>query len=164
MGGIRVVLKPGITIHAQDATVQAIEKLGLPLNGAKIAAFTDEDAITIGPRAIELFYPGAGHAPDNSVVFLPGENILFAGCMVKSARSADLGNREDAVLVSWPVSLLKLLDRFGHTKTDVPSPRHADLVIPGHGPPGRVDLIHHTLGLLEQEMSTTTHNGHAKHD
>jgi metallo-beta-lactamase class B len=166
IGGLGAFAKTGIVVYAQEMTADAIEKLDL---GVKVERFREELTIHLGPRTVELYYPGPGHSRDNSVVWLPGENILFAGCIVKSARSADLGNREDAFLASWPISILHLLERYGRGKEEtLPEAtaifRHADLVIPGHGPPGRIELLHHTLGLLEQEMSSATHNGHSKHN
>jgi metallo-beta-lactamase class B len=159
MGGLPGIAKPDLVVHAHELTARAVEKLGL---GVKIVPFSDEDTVEIGDHRLELFYPGPGHTKDNIVVWLPDEHILFAGCLVKSAKSAELGNREDAVIRSWPMSVLRTLERYGVPPVEEGEGhlehRHAELVIPGHGPPGNINLLHHTLGLLEQDLSVEKEN------
>lgn len=142
IGGI-FALTSSTTVYAQEMTVKRLERLGV---GVNVEAYEDRLRLDAAGQEIEVYYPGAGHTEDNAVVWLPEDKILFAGCLVKSSRSTELGNREHAVLTDWPFSVLKLLEHFGD----------AELVIPGHGPPGRIDLVSHTLGLLEQTLSTTS--------
>lgn len=80
---------------------------------------------------IEVFYPGAGHSPDNVVVWLPEQKILFGGCFVKPE---GLGNLSDAVIEDWPASAEKLIKRY----------RNAKLVVPGHGAVGDTSLLEKT--------------------
>lgn len=87
---------------------------------------------------IEVFYPGPAHTVDNIIVYLPEHHVLFGGCMVKSLSSRTLGFTGDADLESWPSSLENLLRTYPDAK----------LVVPGHGRPGGLDLIRHTLDLL----------------
>jgi metallo-beta-lactamase class B len=75
---------------------------------------------------------------DNIVVWVPSEQILFVGCMVKSMRSNDLGNIVDGDLKAYPVTINKLIDKFPNAK----------IVIPGHGQFGGFELIKHTKELL----------------
>ncbi|MCK6551710.1 subclass B1 metallo-beta-lactamase [Myxococcota bacterium] len=142
IGGI-FALTASTTVYAQEITVKRLERLGV---GVNVEAYEDRLRLDAAGQEIEVYYPGAGHSEDNAVVWLPEDLILFAGCLVKSSRATELGNREDAVISDWPFSVLKLLEHFGD----------AELVIPGHGPPGRIDLVSHTLGLLEQTLSTTS--------
>jgi metallo-beta-lactamase class B len=62
---------------------------------------------------------------------------IFAGCMVKSAKSDDLGNTVDGDLTVYPQTIDKLIKKFPM----------AQIVIPGHGEPGGVELIMHTKEL-----------------
>lgn len=94
--------------------------------------------ITVGDEVIELFYPGPSHSPDNIVVFFPGKNVLFGGCMVKELKAKNAGFTGDADMERWPASLGMVLDRY----------RGAAFVIPGHGKTGDTSLIRHTIGLL----------------
>lgn len=153
VGGALALAGKGIIVHAQTQTAHALEELNL---GLQILPFESEATVMLGDRKLELLYPGPGHTRDNVVVYLPDERVLFAGCLAKSRRATDLGNREDAVLEAWPRALLRLLARFGVPGEDAPAAsitERVDLVVPGHGPPGHLDLIHHTLGLLEQELA-----------
>ena len=80
---------------------------------------------------IEAFYPGAGHTPDNLVVWLPKQKILFGGCFVKPE---GLGNLSHAVIADWPASAEKLINRYGDAK----------IVVPGHGNIGDASLLEKT--------------------
>lgn len=80
---------------------------------------------------IEVFYPGAGHSPDNVVIWLPKQKILFGGCFVKPE---GLGNLGDAVIEEWPASAEKLIKRY----------RTAKIVVPGHGNIGDASLLEKT--------------------
>nr|AIA12314.1 SPM_beta_lactamase [uncultured bacterium] len=84
-----------------------------------------------------VYYPGPAHSPDNLVVYLPSKRILFGGCMVR-ALDYDLGNTADADLKNYYKSALSL-KRFP-----------AEIVIPGHGQKGGMDLIDHTITLASK--------------
>lgn len=86
---------------------------------------------------IEVFYPGAGHTQDNIVVWLPHEKILFGGCLVKSLKSNNLGNTEDANIKAWPKTIENIKKQYPEIK----------LVVPGHGPKGDKRLLTHTQQL-----------------
>src|SRR5690606_14098482 len=83
---------------------------------------------------IELFHPGAAHAPDNVVVWLPEARVLFGGCMVREADTMHPGNLSDADLDAWPGAMDRLVERYGS----------ASIVVPGHGRPGGPELLRHT--------------------
>lgn len=86
---------------------------------------------------MSVFYPGAGHAEDNVVVWLPKEKILFGGCFVRSLQAKSLGNTEDAVISEWSNSIQKVINRYPDIK----------LVVPGHGKIGDISLLTHTQKL-----------------
>ena len=87
---------------------------------------------------IEVYYPGPSHAADNVVVYFLRRKLLFGGCMVKSINSRNLGFTGDADMKQWPISLKKVLEKYGD----------AQIVVPGHGAIGGIELIKHTLTLF----------------
>jgi len=93
-------------------------------------------AVAIGP--IEAFYPGPGHARDNIVVYVPGARILFGGCAVHEMARRGPGNIADADLDAWPTSLRMVKGRYPDAK----------VVIPGHGIPGGIELLDHSIAVL----------------
>lgn len=97
--------------------------------------------LTFGDESIEIYYPGETHSPDCITVYFPNKKILFGGCMIKSLNSGKLGNVSDANLEAWPKSLNKVLESF----------QDAEIIIPGHGEWGNIDLITHTLNLLDKK-------------
>ena len=100
--------------------------------------FKDSIQLELGDKLINCYYFGAAHSLDNIVVWIPSEQILFAGCMIKSINSKDLGNTVDGDLIAYPKTIDKLINKFPTVK----------IVIPGHGPFGGFDLIQHTRNLL----------------
>jgi metallo-beta-lactamase class B len=115
--------------------------------GAAVLAATggcralDDDALDVqlGNETLAVRFLGAGHCPDNLVVWLDRRRILFGGCLIKPAGSTGLGNLADADLEEWPQTLERCAALF-------PEPL---LVVPGHGAPGDPLLLAHTLDLLE---------------
>jgi metallo-beta-lactamase class B len=92
------------------------------------------------PLGFEVFYPGAGHAGDNVVVWLPEAKVLFGGCLVKAQAAADLGFVGDADLASWPKAVEAVRKRYGT----------AAIVVPGHGEIAGPAALVHTLELLRK--------------
>jgi len=134
-GGIPALTRRGIPVAALDLTIDklrgSVERLPRPL--LTVAAPVRPDAL-----GFEAFYPGAGHAADNIVVWFPAPKILFGGGLVKSEAATDLGNTADADLTSWPRAVKAVLDRY-------PT---AALVVPGHSAVGTTAALTHTIDLL----------------
>lgn len=137
MGGIDVALDRGLKTWGHSRTASLATDYGL---SAPLSLFDDHLTVTVGKRPVELYYPGAGHAPDNIVASIPDRRLLFGGCLVKSAAAESLGFRGDADLASWPGSIDAVRSRF----PDV------TLIVPGHGEPGTVELYDNTLRLLQE--------------
>ena len=81
---------------------------------------------------------GPGHTADNIVTWIPDERVLFGGCLVRSASARTLGYTKEADLERWPSTLESLMAEFGTAR----------LIVPGHGSPGGLELLEHTLELL----------------
>ncbi|MBF0407922.1 MAG: subclass B1 metallo-beta-lactamase [Candidatus Riflebacteria bacterium] len=139
IGGISTLISEGIPGMANLATCFRAFK-----DGYSVPELLDFDhKINLDQIRIEYFFPGAGHTPDNSVVWLPNEKILFGGCFIKSYDSKSLGNLAEANVSEWQVSLRRIVKKF---------PK-AEIVVPGHGDPGGKELIDHTLQLSREYLS-----------
>ncbi len=144
-----------VVTHAHDdriSGVPAAQKAGIravghPLTrelGMRLFEFGPEPLpelaeggpVTVGP--VELYFPGAGHAPDNIVAWIPSANILFGGCLIKDGRSESLGYTGDADLENWPKAVEAVQKAY-------PA---AQRVVPGHGLVGDATLLAHTREIL----------------
>jgi metallo-beta-lactamase class B len=136
MGGLEFLQKQKIESYANQMTIDIakIKKLPVPMHG-----FKDSLQLQLGNKMIQCYYLGAAHTMDNIVVWIPSEQILFAGCMVKSAHSKDLGNTVDGDLIAYPKTMDRLIKKFPMAK----------IVIPGHGESGGFDLIKYTKELTQ---------------
>jgi metallo-beta-lactamase class B len=137
LGGIREVHRRGIkTISLQlTATLARQNQLEAPQQ-----TFTKSLAVALGKEKTQLLFLGAGHSPDNIVVWLPRQKVLHGGCLIKDAQAQDLGNVNDADLQEWPKTMHKALQQFGN----------ANIVVPGHGEPSGIEAIKRTLELLKE--------------
>ncbi len=133
-GGVSALKALGIRTVAHPLTTRLAQAHGLPtpepLVGFADGAFRLDDWC-------ELFLPGAGHTRDNIVVYVPDAQILYGGCFLKAATSADLGNLSDAVVSDWAASVEKMRVRYANPK----------ITVPGHGTISG-DATGRTLALL----------------
>ncbi len=131
IGGIPALGARGVPVSAREETARRVAERGMSATLQPLA-----DAQEWGP--LSVFFPGAGHSPDNLVVADGDRGLLYGGCFVKDASARDLGNLEDADVAAWPRSLERVRQRF-------PDARQ---VLPGHGEPGGPELLTHTQALL----------------
>jgi len=136
-GGLDAVYERPVVVHGHAGTSESLHAAGRP---PLHWTFEFEERLELGGEKIHLFYPGPGHTRDNVVVWLPRRQILFVGCLVKSAAARDLGNVDEADMKNWPVAVRRIIERY----------RDAEILVPGHGKPGGVELLSHTMELLEQ--------------
>lgn len=99
----------------------------------------DEEEFSFKAGRLEVFYPGPGHTIDNVVVWLPKENILFGGCFVKGLEWNNIGYIGDASIDRWADSIRKTKSRYPRSIT----------IIPGHGEIGNIQLLDHTIQLVQ---------------
>jgi metallo-beta-lactamase class B len=132
-GGVGALLRRRIPVAALDLTVASLEKRGVRGVTTLFAAATGAYK---GDRGFEAFYPGPGHAPDNIVLKI--DDVVFGGCLIKSAAARDLGFTGDANLAAWPAAVRRVSERYGKAT-----------VVPGHGPVDATGVVYeHTLKLL----------------
>lgn len=130
-GGVPALTAQGIAVYGLEETAKLAKEDGLP-----VPSSTASPTQSLGP--VDLFFPGAGHAPDNLVVWHRDSGVLFGGCFVKDGAAKDLGNLSDADVAAWPASLERTRQRFPDMR----------VVVPGHGEPGGPELLTHTQSLL----------------
>ena len=135
MGGLKYIQSIGIPSYANEKTRAIAESKNLPIPQK---GFTDSLILHLGDRIAVCKYYGPAHTADNIVTWIPSEQVLFGGCMVKEMKSKNMGNIEDADHVAWPETIRRVIAAY-------PSAR---VVIPGHGSVGGTELLTHTLELL----------------
>ncbi len=108
----------------------------------KQAAFLilKDTVFTVGQYSFQTYYGGAGHAPDNIVLWFAKDKLLYGGCLVKSIEAADLGYLGDADTKQWTKTIKTIKKKFG-------KPTY---VIPGHQDWTNNNSLEHTLKLLRQ--------------
>jgi metallo-beta-lactamase class B len=134
MGGLGYLQSMKIESYANQKTIDIAREKHLPIPDH---SFKDSLKLYLGDKVINCYFPGPAHSLDNIVVWIPSEKILFPGCMVKSLNSVDLGNTADGDLKAYPTTIDRLIKKF----------KDAEIVIPGHGEIGGLDLLIHTRGL-----------------
>lgn len=125
--GIAYLNSLPIPTYASKLTNELLDKKGV----AQATHSFTKNPYWLLKNKLEVFYPGAGHSPDNIVVWLPKQKVLFGGCFVKPE---GLGNLSDAVIEDWTASAEKLIKRYSNAK----------IVVPGHGSIGDVSLLEKT--------------------
>jgi len=74
--------------------------------------FLNDTTFNVGQYNLETYYPGPGHTRDNIVLWIPTENILYGGCLIKGAKALDLGNLADADEKAYAQTLINVRDKY----------------------------------------------------
>ncbi|WP_243401235.1 subclass B1 metallo-beta-lactamase [Leptospira harrisiae] len=135
MAGVSLFQKRNIPVYSTSLTAKLAKERGL---GKTNPILDIQTRLGAGNQSVEVFFPGHGHSADNIVVWLPETHILFGGCLIKAIDAKDLGNVKEADLNEWPNSVKRVLSRYPD----------AEVVVPGHGDWGKLDLLRHTIRLL----------------
>lgn len=137
LGTLDLFHDKGIESWANETTLLLARTTGVPENKIPRNAFDKSLTLKNGKgRVINTFF-GEGHTRDNIVSYLPGERVLFGGCLIKSLQ-ATKGNLADANTMSWSETVSKV-------KAAYPSIKY---VVPGHGPHGDRSLLDYTMSLF----------------
>ncbi|MEH6465051.1 MAG: subclass B1 metallo-beta-lactamase [Shewanella psychromarinicola] len=137
--GINYLNSIGVSTHVSAMTQKILAKqdqalANQPFNG---------NSFTLANGLLEARYLGAGHTVDNIVVWIPKAQLLFGGCLVKSAHSKSMGYIAESSLTDWPITISKVKAAFPD----------AEVVVPGHGAIGNVELLDHTQGLVKDYLT-----------
>lgn len=140
--GIQWLNAHSIPTYASALTNELLKREGKPLtqNAFESAVFPLADGL------IEAYYPGAGHAVDNIVIWIPKAKVLFGGCLVRERDTDGLGYTGEADIPQWSHSVENVLHRYPEAR----------LVVPGHGSIGDIQLLEHTQKLAETAANDAT--------
>lgn len=98
------------------------DEMRIKIEGLRVTlptqVFDDRRVVEVGGVRIDVVHLG-GHTPGSSVVWLPGERVLFAGDLLFVERYPFIGDADIPDLIA----ALKRLPGFG-----------AEVIVPGHGP------------------------------
>lgn len=135
LGSLPIFHTKHIPSYAKDLTIQLSREEGsaIPQN-----EFKQVQNLTIGSQEVVLQYFGEGHTRDNIVGYIPKDEVLFGGCLIKS-QGAGKGYLGDANVQEWSNTVAKIKDTYPNLK----------YVIPGHGKAGGTELLDFTIALFK---------------
>ncbi len=136
MGGISFLHAQGVHSLANILTIEKCTELGLE---APKESFDKKKDLDFNGLPVQCAFWGGGHSFDNITVWLPNNKILFGGCFVKNMNSKGLGNLTDAVVNEWEASIVNVKNAYPD----------AECIVPGHGEYGGIDLLNHTIDLVQ---------------
>lgn len=137
LGGLQEFHSNDIKSYSNKLTIELAkqDKQVLPENG-----FGNKLEINIGGTKVFAIFFGEGHTKDNIVGYIPTAKTLFGGCLIK-ALNASKGNLNDANTMEWSKSVRQI-------KKEMPE---IEVVIPGHGKSGGIDLLEYTIELFNEK-------------
>lgn len=137
LGGLAVFHSRNIPSYANALTIELAKRdnAEIPENG-----FQQSLELKVGNEKVANRFFGEGHTADNIVSYLPGEKILFGGCLIKEV-GAGKGNLEDANINEWANTVKEIKKAYPGLK----------FVVPGHGKPGGAELLDYTIGMFEKQ-------------
>lgn len=135
LGGLQEFHANGTKSYASNTTIALAKEnkvVVLPQQG-----FNNQLELTIGKKPVLATFFGEGHTKDNIVGYIPDEEVLFGGCLIKSV-NAGKGYLGDANTAEWSATVAKI-------KKEIPNLK---VIIPGHGKIGDTELLEYTIGLF----------------
>ena len=135
-GGLKAAHDKGAISYSFDLTNDILLKRKKAIVNK---TFITELKVKLDTIEIISKYLGPGHTIDNIVTWIPKYNIFFGGCMIKSLSSNNLGNIEDADIIEWLKTVEKIKNKY----------QSVEIVIPGHGKYGGIELLDHTIELCK---------------
>ncbi|MRX65009.1 subclass B1 metallo-beta-lactamase [Maribacter luteus] len=136
LGGLEAFHRKNITSYATKLTKDLAEDRGVPVpqNG-----FESHLELMIGGKKVISEFLGEGHTRDNIIGYLASDKVMFGGCLIKSD-GAGKGNLNDANTKEWSNTVERLKAKY----PDV------EVVIPGHGDSGGIQLLDYTIDLFKE--------------
>ena len=98
-----------------------------------------DSLFTVGKYTFQIYYAGAGHSPDNIVIWFEKEKILYGGCLIKSIEADDLGNLSDANVNAWGPTLKNIQRQC----------KNPVYIIPGHLDWRDRESLNHTMNMVD---------------
>ncbi|MBI1185369.1 subclass B1 metallo-beta-lactamase [bacterium] len=137
LGGLKEFHLNGIASYASNLTIELAKKDNseLPKQG-----FDDKIEFEIGENIAYAQFFGPGHTNDNIIGYVPSEQTMFGGCLIKALNSGK-GNLADANTNKWSRTVEKIKKEITGIET----------VIPGHGNHGGIELLDFTIELFKEQ-------------
>ena len=138
LDGLDVFHENGIksVAHLRTINFAKVDSLPLPQYGFENHLEIQNEE---SEHKIEVTFFGEGHTRDNVVAYVPGEEVLFGGCLLK-AKGAGKGYLGDANVQAWSETVSKIKEKYPNLK----------IVIPGHGDPGGSELLDYTIEMFKE--------------
>jgi metallo-beta-lactamase class B len=131
LGGLKAFHQRNIPSYAHSKTIELAKKSGVEIPQL---GFDGKQELTLGNKKIINQFYGEGHTQDNIVSYIPSENVLFGGCLIKEV-GAGFGYLGDANTKEWSNTVIKIKKALPNLK----------FVIPGHGEVGGIELLDYTI-------------------
>lgn len=139
LGGLRAFHDAGVASYAHTLTPQllAINKDTFDIPQHLISNMLE---LPVGNAKIVVQHLGEAHTRDNIVTWIPSENTIFGGCVIKSL-NAGKGYLADANVKEWSNTVEQIKEKFSLAK----------IVVPGHGKVGGIELLDFTIKLFAED-------------
>lgn len=144
--GVDVLEAAGIKVFSHPLTQKFSIEQGAPVPDNVINELKEAGS-SVNFGSLNVFFPGAGHALDNLVVWLPQKQILFGGCAIRALSANSAGNTAHGDIDSWLIITKQLKNKY----------KTAAMVIPGHGEVGGIELLSHTEELIIDTINQHSH-------
>lgn len=138
VGGLKAFHAKGVLSYGSNETITLAKAGGDPVPGK---GFDEELILEVGGLEVISKFFGEGHTRDNVVAYVPSDQVLFGGCLIKEL-GAGLGFLGDANTATWSETVSQVKSNFPDIRT----------VIPGHGKIGNVDLLDYTIRMFEGKV------------
>lgn len=135
LAGLNSFHKAEIASYANTKTIVLAKKDSVT---APQIGFELQNELKIGGERIINRYFGEAHTEDNIISYIPSEELIFGGCMIKSL-NASKGNLEDANTDTWSNTVQIIKEKHPNLK----------VVVPGHGKYGSTELLDYTIALFK---------------
>ncbi len=137
LGGLKEFNKNHIPSYALALTIKLAKSHGYNVPTNK---FEKQLKLKVGDKIVYATYFGGGHTKDNIVAYVPADNIMFGGCLVKEL-NATKGYLDDANVEAWSGTVEKVKNKYPNVK----------IVVPGHGDYGNSSLLDYTIKLFRNK-------------
>jgi len=131
--GVDVLESSGVEVYSHPLTKRFTIENGSPVPNNTLDAISEAGS-SMKFGKLDVFFPGAAHAMDNLMVWLPDNKILFGGCAIRAMNSTSAGNTVHGDIQSWSQVIKRVKEEY----------KNAMVVVPGHGDFGGIELLAHT--------------------
>lgn len=137
--GLDFLKSKGVPTYSSVYTAELGKKYGEKLAQYR---FYSDTVFTFGEHKIATYYPGEGHTPDNILLYIEKDKVLFGACFMKSCESKGLGNLEHANVKEWKISIEKSIKKY----------KKCSYFVPGHQAWSKTNALIHTKKLIKKEL------------